>query len=201
MHLVRFKASVWSLLFLTKENGSHCVVWLLGLAKRVGARLLLASTSEVYGGKKKCLPSVLYISRLNWFLPIILWANGELHGLPYLCVICMMGSMLFQINIVWKLNPLAEIFLNCLCSRSRGTPTKWGVLGAREPNWSSSMLRWGETCGRDHVLRLHETGIITVKTLQYSNVILVTVWLSLLKYLRTTLQVCKFNHLPKIRNT
>lgn len=28
-------------------------VFLSGLAKRVGARLLLASTSEVYGGKKK----------------------------------------------------------------------------------------------------------------------------------------------------
>lgn len=45
-----------------------CFVCVLGLAKRVGARLLLASTSEVYGGKKDfwsrfCFPLPLWAFR------------------------------------------------------------------------------------------------------------------------------------------
>lgn len=38
---------------LLKLHSSFSVSQNLGLAKRVGARLLLASTSEVYGGKKE----------------------------------------------------------------------------------------------------------------------------------------------------
>lgn len=47
------KINVYSLHFIYLHIPVLFFVFLSGLAKRVGARLLLASTSEVYGGKKK----------------------------------------------------------------------------------------------------------------------------------------------------
>jgi len=43
---------------------SYDVIHLLGLAKRVKARFLLASTSEVYGGKK----AVIFVSKFSGVL-------------------------------------------------------------------------------------------------------------------------------------
>ncbi len=240
--LLLYNLCIYSL-FLAKEDCSHCVVCLQGLAKRVGARLLLASTSEVYGGKKDASRSSKYclnnqielVKFMDFFWQDIQWMCSDIiseqkpNCLPHLalfvitfwCFIhrkshqshmdgcvrgkwwCAQGSAAhvtqsmgvftwtewprFLCFCMWTWYPVfrnldwfsvekteslsfknvSEMFLKCLCSRSRGTPTKWGVLGACESNWSSSMLRWGETCSRDHVLCLHETGIITV-TQQYA---------------------------------
>lgn len=80
MYLLRFKAIVWSPLFLAKEDCSHCVVCLQGLAKRVGARLLLASTSEVYGGRKDAFcSSVFSITKLSW-LTVWIALDRTLNG-------------------------------------------------------------------------------------------------------------------------
>lgn len=66
--------------------------------------------------------------------------------------------------------------------RSRGTPPKWGILGSRKPDRSSSLLWWREACGRDDVLCLHEAGIIII-----TDIIQLTLQLS--KYIKIQLKI------------
>lgn len=55
-------------------------------------------------------------------------------------------------------NLYLSVFLLFCFYRSGSAPAEWGLLGAREPDWSASVLRRGQAGGWDHVLRLHETG-------------------------------------------
>lgn len=108
MYLFKFKARIHSPLlgkrkqfFCNTIKRFYCVVCLPGLAKRVGARLLLASTSEVYGGKKEDKHSLKNLIELvpclvTWSK--VLWHKDTQWSVASVCV-CVCGCKQASVHL------------------------------------------------------------------------------------------------------